>query len=209
MNKINWQNETDKIILKLDRRPKLLLHACCAPCSSASLEYLANYFDIDILFYNPNISTEVEFNKRLNELKRFISEYPFTQNIKIIAPQYNHCEFLGIAKGLEQLPEGGDRCKKCFELRLSKTAEIARSMNYDYFATTLTISPLKNVELLNQIGLSYQDQFILYLPTDLKKKGRYLKSIELSKEYNLYRQDFCGCEFSLRDRLLQKNSQNN
>lgn len=209
MNKINWQNETDKIILKLDRRPKLLLHACCAPCSSASLEYLANYFDIDILFYNPNISTEVEFNKRLNELKRFVSEYPFTQNINIIAPQYNHCEFLDIAKGLEQLPEGGERCKKCFELRLSKTAEIARSMNYDYFATTLTISPLKNVELLNQIGLSYQDQFILYLPTDLKKKGRYLRSIELSKEYDLYRQDFCGCEFSLRDRLLQKNSQNN
>lgn len=209
MNKINWQNETDKIILKLDRRPKLLLHACCAPCSSASLEYLANYFDIDILFYNPNISTEVEFNKRLNELKRFVSKYPFTQSINIIAPEYNHCEFLDISKGLEQLPEGGERCKKCFELRLSKTAEISRSMNYDYFATTLTISPLKNVELLNRIGLSYQDQFILYLPTDLKKKGRYLRSIELSKEYDLYRQDFCGCEFSLRDRLLQKKSQNN
>ncbi len=205
MNKINWQNETDKIISTLgDRKPKLLLHACCAPCSSASLEYLKNYFDIGILFYNPNISTEIEFKKRLNELKRFISQYPFTQNIDIIAPQYEHKEFLEAVKGLEELPEGGLRCKKCFELRLSKAGEIAKSLNYDYFATTLTISPLKNTELLNQIGLSYQDQFILYLPTDLKKKGRYLRSIELSKEYDLYRQDFCGCEFSLRDRLIQK-----
>lgn len=204
MNKINWQNETDKIILKLDRRPKLLLHACCAPCSSASLEYLVNYFDISILFYNPNISTVAEFDKRLNELKKFLSQYPFTQKIDIIAPQYDHKEFLEVVKGLEGLPEGGERCKKCFELRLSKARDIAKSLNYDYFATTLTISPLKNTELLNQIGLGYQEQSVLYLPTDLKKKGRYLRSIELSKEYDLYRQDFCGCEFSLRDRLIQK-----
>lgn len=205
MNKINWQNETDKIISTLgDNKPKLLLHACCAPCSSASLEYLVKYFDIGMLFYNPNISTESEFNKRLNELKRFVSQYPFAQNIDIIAPQYDHKEFLEVVKGLEDLPEGGERCKKCFELRLSKAREVAKSLNYDYFATTLTISPLKNTELLNQIGLEHQDQSVLYLPTDLKKKGRYLRSIELSKEYDLYRQDFCGCEFSLRDRIIQK-----
>lgn len=205
MNKINWQNETDKIISTLgDSKPKLLLHACCAPCSSASLEYLVKYFDIGILFYNPNISTEGEFNKRLNELKRFVSQYPFTQNIDIIAPQYDHKEFLDVVKGLENLPEGGDRCKKCFELRLSKAREVAKSLDFDYFATTLTISPLKNTEVLNKIGLENQDQSVLYLPTDLKKKGRYLRSIELSKEYDLYRQDFCGCEFSLRDRIIQK-----
>lgn len=205
MNKINWQNETDKIISTLgDSKPKLLLHACCAPCSSASLEYLVKYFDIGIIFYNPNISTEGEFNKRLNELKRFVSQYPFTQNIAIIAPQYDHREFLDVVKGLEDFPEGGDRCKKCFELRLSKAREVAKTLNYDYFATTLTISPLKNTEVLNKIGLENQDQSVLYLPTDLKKKGRYLRSIELSKEYDLYRQDFCGCEFSLRDRIIQK-----
>ena len=207
MNKTNWQAETDKLINNLDDNRRMLLHACCAPCSSASLEYLTQFFDIDILFYNPNISTKEEFDKRLDELKRFVSSYPFKKQIKIISVDYDHNEFLNSVCGLENALEGGERCVKCFALRLSKTAEKARFHGYDYFATTLTISPLKNADVLNKIGLSLEKiGDITYLPTDLKKKGRYLRSIELSKEYDLYRQDFCGCEFSQKQREKEKQS---
>lgn len=187
---------------------RLLLHSCCAPCSSASLEYLSEFFEIDVLFYNPNISTEKEFQKRLDELKRFVSAYPFIREIKVIPVEYDHTEFLQKIKGSEFVREGGERCEKCFELRLEKTKEYAKTHGYDYFATTLTISPLKSADILNRIGLSFQDDQIKYLPTDLKKKGRYLRSIDLSKEYRLYRQDFCGCEFSFAERQKQK-TQNN
>lgn len=197
MNKLNFQALTDREIEKLNgRKATLLLHACCAPCSSASLEYLTKYFDITLFFYNPNISSAKEFGKRLDELKRFTEECPFARGIKIISPEYNHGEFLNIAAGLETAKEGGERCEKCFRLRLNKTAEQAGALGFEYFATTLTISPLKSVEKINLCGEAAVVGNVIYLPTDLKKRERYKRSIELSKEYGLYRQSFCGCEFS-------------
>ena len=197
MNKPNFQALTDREIEKLKgRRASLLLHACCAPCSSASLEYLVKYFDITLFFYNPNISSYEEFNKRLLELERFTRTSSFAKDIKIISPEYNHREFLNIAAGLEDAKEGGERCEKCFRLRLNKTARQAAELGFEYFATTLTISPLKNAEKINLCGEAAVVGNVLYLPTDLKKRERYKRSIELSKEYGLYRQSFCGCEFS-------------
>ena len=198
MNKPNFQALTDREIEKLNgRKATLLLHACCAPCSTASLEYLAKYFDITLFFYNPNISSAEEFQKRLCELERFVKEAPFAKGIKIISPEYNHGEFLSAAAGLENAKEGGERCEKCFRLRLNETARRAAGLGFEYFATTLTISPLKNAEKINLCG---EDAAVvgnvLYLPTDLKKRERYKRSIELSSEYGLYRQSFCGCEFS-------------
>ena len=198
MNKPNFQALTDREIEKLNgRKATLLLHACCAPCSTASLEYLAKYFDITLFFYNPNISSADEFQKRLCELERFVKEAPFAKGIKIISPEYNHGEFLSAAAGLENAKEGGERCEKCFRLRLNETARQAAKLGFEYFATTLTISPLKNAEKINLCG---EDAAVvgnvLYLPTDLKKRERYKRSIELSSEYGLYRQSFCGCEFS-------------
>ena len=197
MNKPNFQALTDREIEKLNgRKATLLLHACCAPCSTASLEYLAKYFDITLFFYNPNISSAEEFQKRLCELERFVKEAPFAKGIKIISPEYNHGEFLNIAAGLETAKEGGERCEKCFRLRLNKTAEQAGALGFEYFATTLTISPLKSAEKINLCGEAAVVGNVIYLPTDLKKRERYKRSIELSKEYGLYRQSFCGCEFS-------------
>ena len=198
MNKPNFQALTDREIEKLNgRKATLLLHACCAPCSTASLEYLAKYFDITLFFYNPNISSAEEFQKRLCELERFVKEAPFAKGIKIISPEYNHLEFLNVVTGLENAKEGGERCEKCFRLRLNETARQAAGLGFEYFATTLTISPLKNAEKINLCG---EDAAVagnvLYLPTDLKKRERYKRSIELSSEYGLYRQSFCGCEFS-------------
>lgn len=197
MNKLNFQALTDREIEKLNgRKATLLLHACCAPCSSASLEYLTKYFDITLFFYNPNISSAKEFGKRLDDLKRFTEECPFARGIKIISPEYNHGEFLNIAAGLETAKEGSERCEKCFRLRLNKTAEQAGALGFEYFATTLTISPLKSAEKINLCGEAAVVGNVIYLPTDLKKRERYKRSIELSKEYGLYRQSFCGCEFS-------------
>ena len=197
MNKLNFQALTDREIEKLNgRKATLLLHACCAPCSTASLEYLVKYFDITLFFYNPNISSAEEFGKRLNELKRFTEECPFAKDIKIISPEYNHLEFLNVVTGLENAKEGGARCEKCFKLRLNKTAEQAERLGFEYFATTLTISPLKNAEKINLCGEGAVVGNVMYLPTDLKKRERYKRSIELSREYGLYRQSFCGCEFS-------------
>ena len=197
MNKPNFQALTDREIERLNgRKASLLLHACCAPCSTASLEYLAQYFDITLFFYNPNISSAEEFGKRLDELKRFTEECPFAKGIKIISPEYNHLEFLNVVTGLENAKEGGARCEKCFRLRLNKTAEQAEKSGFEYFATTLTISPLKNAEKINLCGEAAVIGNVVYLPTDLKKRERYKRSIELSREYGLYRQSFCGCEFS-------------
>lgn len=197
MNKPSFQALTDREIEKLSgRKATLLLHACCAPCSTASLEYLAQYFDITLFFYNPNISSAEEFGKRLNELKRFTEDCPFANDIKIISPKYNHREFLNAAAGLENAKEGGERCEKCFKLRLDETARQAARLGYEYFATTLTISPLKNAEKINLCGEAAVVGNVIYLPTDLKKRERYKRSIELSKQYGLYRQSFCGCEFS-------------
>ncbi|MDE6276020.1 MAG: epoxyqueuosine reductase QueH [Clostridia bacterium] len=197
-NKINYQLELDKIIKGLDgKKPSLLLHACCAPCSSYCLEYLKEYFDITLFFYNPNISSQEEFDKRFCELKRLVKE--MSLNIDIICPKYDPQEFLQKVKGYESCPEGGDRCSICYALRLKKVCEYAEEKGFEYYCSTLSISPHKNAQKLNTIGTALaKDKKVKHLPNDFKKKGGYLRSIELSKEYNLYRQDFCGCEYSIR-----------
>lgn len=180
----------------LPQKPTLLLHACCAPCSSAVLEVLWEHFDITIFFYNPNISPESEFNYRLDELHRLLREMKL-EDIKIIAPQYDENEFLGIARGKETLPEGGARCMDCYRLRLEKTAEHAKKGGFDYFTTTLSVSPYKNAQALNGIGSALSEEYgVRYLLSDFKKGDGYKRSCALSREYNLYRQNYCGCVFS-------------
>lgn len=198
MNKINYQNELDKIIENLgDKVPRLFLHSCCAPCSSYTLEYLSNYFEITVFYYNPNISPKEEFYKRLLEQKRLIQSLPAKHKIELIEGEYNYDDFLKIAKGLENAREGGERCFKCYRLRLEESAKIAKEMGYDYFCTTLSISPLKNSQKINEIGYDVAEKYgISWLPSDFKKREGYKRSIELSREYNLYRQNFCGCVFS-------------
>ena len=200
MNKRNFQKEMDKLIeqnLKDGITPSLLLHSCCAPCSSYVLEYLSQFFNITVLYYNPNISPKDEYLYRLQEEKRLISEMKFKNPVKILDCDYNADEFFTVAKGLEKEPEGGKRCEKCFDLRLDFTAKTAKTNNFDYFATTLTISPLKNANLINQIGDSLAEKYnVKYLSSDFKKKEGYKRSITLSKEYNLYRQNYCGCIYS-------------
>ena len=200
MNKINYQKELDKIIDEnKDRKPTLLLHSCCAPCSSYVLEYLNRYFDITVFYFNPNISPEEEYTKRVNEVKRLIAEMPADGKIKFIEGGYEPQKFFNCAKGLEDAPEGGARCLKCFELRLGEAARAAREMNFDYVCTTLTISPLKNADNLNRIGAEQAQRYgVRWLPSDFKKKNGYKRSIELSNEYNLFRQNYCGCVFSKR-----------
>ena len=195
--KINYDKEMTKIISSLNSHKKLLLHSCCAPCSSACIERLTPYFDITILYYNPNIEPLEEYEKRKNEEIRFIKEYPNIHKLDIIDCDYDNDKFLQIAKGLENEPERGKRCLKCYNLRMEYTALKAKELGYDYFATTLTLSPLKDSQVLNKIGYALSKKHnIAYLPSDLKKQNGYKRSIELSKEYNLYRQNFCGCIYS-------------
>lgn len=202
MNKVNYQKILDGIISCLentDTVPALLLHACCAPCSSYCLEYLSQYFKITVFFYNPNISERAEYLHRLDEEKRLISEMNFKYPVSIIEGEYSPTEYFSAVKGLENEPEGGERCKKCFALRLEKSARIAREMNFDYFTTTLTISPLKNAGVLNEIGGYFADLYkVKWLSSDFKKKEGYKRSIVLSAEHKLYRQNYCGCIFSKR-----------
>lgn len=200
-NRRNYQKEMEKIMEGLQgERKSLLLHSCCAPCSSAVLEKLQEIFEITVYYYNPNISEDLEYRKRVEEQKRLIDA--FNQKnpdfpIKVIDGEYEPQEFYAIAKGLENCPEGGERCFKCYALRLEKTAQVAKEGNYDYFTTTLTISPLKNAGKLNEIGEEMALKYgTIFLPSDFKKKEGYKRSIELSKEYDLYRQNFCGCAFS-------------
>lgn len=205
MNKINYQKELEKIIDLHEKRqevPTLLLHACCAPCSSYVLEYLSKYFKIDVLFYNPNIGTEEEYQHRADELIRLVSEMKFENPVHAIVQKYEPQVFYKYIEGLEQCREGGNRCFKCYELRLIEAVTIAAEGNYDYFTTTLSISPLKNADKLNEIGRRLEDKYgIKYLYSDFKKKNGYKRSIELSREYKLYRQNFCGCVFSKRENL--------
>ncbi len=198
---MNYQLEMDKILDSFQGiKKKLLLHACCAPCSSYVLEYLTNYFDITILYYNPNIYPKEEFDKRYKELSKLIEELPHTNKIELVKGHYDYSEFVEITKGLENVPEGGERCFRCYELRLREAAKYAKDNNYDYFTTTLSISPYKNAIKLNEIGTSLEQEYgIKYLYADFKKKNGYKRSIELSKEYNLYRQDYCGCIYSKRE----------
>ena len=193
----NYYQDFLNITSKIDQKnkPKLLLHVCCAPCSSHCLSVLEPYFDITVFYYNPNISPFEEYQRRLNEEKRFLSiAYP---NIKIVDVEYDTEKFDELAKGLEDLKEGGERCKKCYRLRLDKTAQFAKEHNFDYFTTTLTVSPYKHSATLNEIGEEVSKKYgVKYLFSDFKKQNGYQHSIELSKKYNLYRQDYCGCKYS-------------
>ncbi len=203
-NKINYQKELDSLILSLQASnnvPKLLLHSCCAPCSSYVLTYLSQYFDITVLYYNPNISPKEEYDLRKEEQIRFLKEGSFHHPVSFLDCDWEPEAFSAMAKGLEDIPEGGSRCFLCYELRLKKTAELAKSGGFDYFGTTLSISPLKNAQKLNEIGDRLAKEIgVLHLPADFKKKEGYKQSILLSKEYGLYRQDYCGCVYSKRNR---------
>ena len=202
MNRRNYQLELDKIISRAEeegRCPSLLLHSCCAPCSSYVLKYLSEYFKITLLYFNPNISPESEYMKRVAEQKRLIESMPFKNKVEFVERRYEPREFYDAVKGYEEEPEGGRRCHICYEMRLREAAEYAKKGGYDYFTTTLSISPLKKSDVLNEIGERVGIEYgIAHLPSDFKKRNGYKQSIELSKEYNLYRQNFCGCVFSKR-----------
>ena len=218
MNKVNYNIEFHKIADALKEkgiRPGLLLHACCAPCASACLERVRDSFDVTVFYYNPNITDANEYEKRVDEIKRLIDIYneegkaEHHGEISLLCGRYDSEEFYDIARGLEDSPERGPRCHRCYELRIAETAELAKERGYEYFATTLTLSPLKDEQVLNRIGYALQDRMKeksesdnspLWLPSDFKKEGGYQRSIELSAKYNLYRQNFCGCEFSRRER---------
>lgn len=201
--KINYQIIMENIINNLDKKPKLLLHACCGICSSSVLERLIPYFDITVLYYNPNIYPEEEYIKRYETLKELITKSK--SNVKIKEIGYESEKFDKIAQGLENEKEGGARCTKCFYLRLEETAKLAQKENYDYFCTTLSVSPYKNSQKLNEIGKILENKYkIKYLYSDFKKKEGYKRSNELSRKYELYRQNYCGCKYSLKEILINK-----
>lgn len=201
----NYQKELEKLIVELEKRenrPKLLLHACCAPCSSYCLEYLSKYFSITVFFYNPNIFPEEEYQKRVEEMKRLISEMNLDNPVDFIEGNYDPKGFFDMAKGLEKVPEGGKRCFKCYQMRMEETAKLAKKYEFDYFTTTLSISPLKNAAKINEIGEELAGIYeVTHLPSDFKKKNGYKRSIELSAEYHLYRQNYCGCVYSRREEV--------
>lgn len=202
----NYQKELDKVILSLNgRRPTLLLHSCCAPCSSYVLEYLSQYFQIILFYYNPNISPESEYRYRVAELQRLVEEMPLDSAVQMIEGEYDPEVFLNAVKGMETEPEGGERCKVCYRLRLEEAARMAQELGCEYVTTTLSISPMKNASALNQIGGELADAYgVKYLYSDFKKRNGYKRSIELSAQYQLYRQDYCGCVFSKAERERKK-----
>lgn len=206
---MNYNLEMENQIKTLKEGSTLLLHACCAPCSSAVLERLGNFFKITIFYYNPNITSKEEYDKRVEEIKKLINEIPSKYKIELIEGNYEPQEFFDIAKGLENEPERGKRCYKCYTLRLEETAKIASKLDFDNFCTTLTLSPYKKADWINEIGESLNKKYEAnYLYSDFKKKNGYKRSIELSHIYNLYRQDYCGCIYSLRDKI-KKDEYNN
>ena len=208
MNRKNYQRMLEQTLMKIKAAtdaggavPTLLLHSCCAPCSSYVLEYLSEYFRITVFYYNPNIYPEQEYAMRVKEQQEFIRRFPAKYQISFTEGTYDTQRFYAIAKGLETIPEGGERCFRCYELRLREAGELARAQGFDYFTTTLSISPLKNAEKLNEIGQRIGEEFgVTYLQSDFKKKNGYKRSTELSKEYGMYRQDYCGCVYSYRER---------
>lgn len=206
--KINYQKKLEETLsnLPLDQgKPTLLLHCCCAPCSTYVLQYLAQYFQIKILFYNPNIAPKSEYFRRLEELKTLVENMNLSDSITVIEAEYDPQQFYQRAKGLENEPEGGARCEKCFELRLEEAAKQAADLKADYFTTALTISPHKNADLLNEIGRIMSEKYdIPFLHSDFKKKEGFKQSLVLSDQYDLYRQDYCGCIFSKKERERQK-----
>lgn len=203
MNQRNYQKELETCIAKLqeeNRVPRLFLHSCCAPCSSYVLEYLSRYFEITVFYYNPNISPREEYEKRVEEMRRLIREMKFDHPVSFLEGEYRPEIFFEMAKGLEDLPEGRERCFRCYRLRLEETARLAKEYGFSWFTTTLSISPLKNASMLNQIGEELGEIYhISHLPSDFKKKNGYKRSTELSKEYGLYRQNYCGCVFSRKE----------
>lgn len=202
-NKRNYRLEQEKILNRIDEKnlPKLLLHSCCAPCSSAVLEYLSQYLSITVFYYNPNIFPEEEFLHRIDEQKRLIAELPCKNKVDFVEHGWHEERFYAAIKGLEHIREGGERCFACYRLRLEETARLAAEMGFDYFTTTLSISPYKNAPKLNEIGEELAEKYgVKHLPSDFKKKNGYKRSIELSAEYGLYRQDYCGCVFSKKER---------
>lgn len=204
-NSVNYQKILDDTIQKIicdETVPKLLIHSCCAPCSSYVLEYLSEYFEITVLYYNPNIFPKEEYEYRIKEQKRLIEEMRFTKPVKFIATEYTPWDFYNNIKGYEKELEGGKRCEICFKVRLEEAAKIAKEKGFDYFVTTLSISPMKNSALLNEIGTKLGEKYgIKYLMSDFKKKNGYKRSVELSKIYDLYRQDYCGCIYSKNERI--------
>lgn len=199
----NYQKELDKLIADIPEGqvPTLLLHACCAPCSSYCLEYLSEHFKITLYYYNPNIYPESEYSLRTDEARRLISEMSFRHPVTFLEGEFNPKEFYDCVKGYEDEKEGGGRCFRCYRLRLENTAKLAEEMGFDYFTTTLSISPLKRADKINEIGEELGAIYnVKHLPSDFKKKNGYKRSTELSKEHGLYRQDYCGCVFSQRDR---------
>lgn len=215
MNRVNYQKELEKLLDRLrqdykdgDHVPTLFLHSCCAPCSSYVLEYLCGRFRITVFYFNPNISDSAEYRHRVEEQKRLIGAYNREERghpISVVEGDYIPQRFFQTVQGLEDCPEGGERCFRCYELRLRETAKRALEGGYDYFGTTLTISPLKNAQKLNEIGKSLEKEYgVSWLPSDFKKKNGYKRSVELSAEYGLYRQDYCGCVFSKAERERQR-----
>ncbi|MGN0335498.1 MAG: epoxyqueuosine reductase QueH [Lachnospiraceae bacterium] len=204
MNSRNYQKELEKLIQSLAEEkevPRLFLHSCCAPCSSYVLEYLSEYFEITVFYYNPNIYPPEEYVQRAEEQKRFVMEFPVRHPITYVEGNYDTKSFYEMAKGLEHVPEGGERCFKCYELRMREAALLAKEGGYDYFTTTLSISPLKNAQKINEIGERLEAELgVRHLPSDFKKKNGYQRSTELSREYGLYRQNYCGCVFSKHER---------
>ncbi|HCC02598.1 MAG TPA: hypothetical protein DHW78_04135 [Ruminococcaceae bacterium] len=199
MIKQNYQLALDKLLKNLPqgKKPRLLLHACCAPCSSYVLEYLTQYFSITLFYYNPNIFPEEEYTKRVWEVKRLLQEMPLSSSVQFLPGNYDPKRFFEMAKGMENLPEGGERCFQCYRLRLQETAQTAKEGGFDYFASTLSISPYKNAQKLNEIGFELAKQYgVAWLPSDFKKHGGYQRSIVLSHQYSLYRQNYCGCIYS-------------
>jgi len=209
--KVNYQKKLEETITKEQtegRVPTLLLHSCCAPCSSYVLEYLSNFFRITVLYYNPNISPTKEYEARVAEQERLIAELPVKYPVSFLAGDYHPEEFYAAVKGLEDCPEGGDRCTVCYEMRLREAAEAAKSGGFDYFTTTLSISPLKDAKRLNSIGEVLAAEYgVSYLYSDFKKKNGYKRSTELSAQYGLYRQDYCGCVFSKEEQAKRRAAQ--
>lgn len=192
--KENYQKKLDTLLASLENAPSLLLQSCCGPCSSYVLEYLTQYFDVTVLFYNPNIRPESEYEKRLETQKALLAAMPLSRPVKLVEPGWRGAEFEQAARGLENEPEGGARCTRCFVLRLEETAKQAAAGGYDFFGTTLTVSPHKDAERLNTIGAALGEKYgVRWLPSDFKKRNGYLRSIQLSKQYGLYRQEYCGC----------------
>ncbi|MDE7192955.1 MAG: epoxyqueuosine reductase QueH [Oscillospiraceae bacterium] len=197
MEKINYQKRLDKLLETLERTPTLLMHSCCAPCSSYCIEYLSQFFSITLLYYNPNISPAEEFAKRSAELERLVREMPVKNPVKAVIDRYDPTRFLNAVNGLENAPEGGERCFICYRLRLERAAQYASEHGFDYFCSTLSISPRKNCDKLNSIGEELSEIYsVKHLPNDFKKRNGFKRSVELSEQYGLYRQNYCGCAFS-------------